>query len=131
MSTGAKVGIGLAASAAAAAAGVASYYFYAHKNAAKNRRIVAKWANDLKDDVVSRARKLKKLDRQAIVALVDQAVATYETVRDIDRSDLERAAKELKDNWQKIISELPQAARSSIREVKSKATTHRARRKNS
>ena len=97
-----KVGMGAAAAAAAVASG---YYFYAHKNAGRHRRVAVRWASDLKNDVVRRAKKLPRLDRSSIVSAVDGAVAAYETVRSIDRKDIERAGRELKNNWRTLISE--------------------------
>ena len=105
----------LLASAAAAAAG---YYFYASKNAKKNRKVVADWANDLKKDVVQKAKQLKNLDRDALLGIVDGVTKAYSGVRSLDRKDLARAADELKDNWQKLRAELNQTGRLAGREAK-------------
>jgi len=91
---------------AAAALAAAGYYFYASKNAKKNRQVAAKWAVDMKRDVVKRARALKNVDRAAVAAIVEQSARAYKGMRGLDRSEVERAAKELKKNWQKIAAEL-------------------------
>jgi hypothetical protein len=101
LAAGAAAGV-LAAGAAAAA----GYYFYASKGAQKNRKIAAKWAGNLKNDVVKQAKKIKDLDRAQMLAIVDQATTAYKTVRNVDQNDLARAAKELKNNWKELAAEL-------------------------
>lgn len=91
---------------AAAALAAAGYYFYASKNAKKNRQVAAKWAIDMKRDVVKRAKALKYVDRAAVAAIVEQSARAYKGIRGLDRGEVERAAKELKKNWQKIAAEL-------------------------
>ncbi|MEK7156916.1 MAG: hypothetical protein AAB790_03895 [Patescibacteria group bacterium] len=91
---------------AAAALAAAGYYFYASKNAKKNRQVAAKWATDMKRDVVKRAKALKNVDRAAVAAVVEQSARAYKGIRGLDRGEVERAAKELKKNWQKIAAEL-------------------------
>jgi len=104
----------MGALAAAAAAGVAAgYYFYAGKGAKKNRRIAAKWASDMKRDIVIQAKKVRDLDRAQMLALIDAAATTYETVRAVDRKEIARAAKELKNNWQDLAGELSPTLRAA------------------
>ena len=91
---------------AAAALAAVGYYFYASKNAKKNRQVAAKWAIDMKRDVVKRAKALKNVDRAAVAAIVEQSARAYKGIRGLDRGEGGRAAKELKKNWQKIAAEL-------------------------
>lgn len=101
-----KAAAGLAAAAAAAGAAAAGYYFYASKDAKQNRKLAAKWARDMKDDVVKQAKKVQDIDRGQLLKIIDGAVASYETVRSVDRNDLKSAAKELKNNWQLLSEEV-------------------------
>jgi len=101
-----RVGIAASALAAAAAAAAAGYYFYGSDDAPKNRRIAAKWANDMKNEVVRQAKKAKDIDRKQMLALIDGAAAAYETARHVDPAELSRARKELRDNWQSLVGEL-------------------------
>lgn len=98
-----RLGKGVLAAAALAAVG---YYFYASKDAKKNRQVAAKWAIDMKRDVVKRAKALKNVDRAAVAAIVEQSARAYKGIRGLDRKEVERAARELKKNWQKIAAEL-------------------------
>jgi hypothetical protein len=108
------MGLGKAAAviAAAGAAAAAGYYFYASSRAKEHRKIVARWATDLKKDVLEKAEQVKHLDAQSLAKIVDEAAKAYENVRSIDKNDVLRAAQELKSNWHAIVSELsPGAAR--------------------
>ena len=111
---------------AAAALAAAGYYFYASKNAKKNRQVAAKWAGELKRDVVKRARALKNVDRAAVAAIVEQSARAYKGVRGLDRGEVERAAKELKKNWQKIARELKKGGTSAKSAAKRVATRGKA-----
>jgi hypothetical protein len=92
---------------ALAAAGVAAgYYFYASKDAEKNRKVVKKWATDLKTDVIKQARNIKNIDQKAVVAIVADAANKFESMKSIDKKDLARAARELKTNWRMIAAEV-------------------------
>ena len=129
--TAAAIGAGALAAAAAAAAG---YYFYASKDAKENRRIFSKWAQDLKADVLRRASKLGEIDRDAILAAIDQALAAYESVRGVRQADLMRAGAELKENWQSIVSELKRgfaATPAKVRTSRAKKTRTARKRKSS
>lgn len=106
MTGGSKAGLGIAALAAAGAAAAAGYYFYASENAPKNRKIAAKWAADMKKDVVREAKKLKKIDKAAVMKLVNQAQAAYtKNGPKIDKEALMKAAAELKKHWDDIRDE--------------------------
>ena len=125
MRTSTKVMASIAAAAGAAAAG---YYFYASKNAKKNRQVVAKWASDFKRDVEKQADQLKNLNRESLVGIVDGVTKAYETVRNIDRNDLMKAAEELKRNWRLVKDEVMKARGSmgaTMRTKKRKTTRSR------
>ncbi len=114
--SGVAIGAGVLAGAAAIAAG---YYFYASKDAKKHRQIVVKWANDLKGDVVREAKKLKKIDKASIMKIIDQVSEVYHTGRNIEKGDVMRAVKELKNNWKELFLEL-QSGEITSQKVKGK-----------
>lgn len=116
--------VGLALAAAGAAAG---YYFYASENAAKNRKIAAKWATDMKRDVIAQAKKLKNIDRKQLTKIVDQAAGVYASAKSIDKDALRKAARELKDNWQDLAQNIAPARSKSTRRAKTaKKTTKKS-----
>ena len=106
---------------AAAALAAVGYYFYASKDAKKNRRVAAKWAVDMKRDVVKRAKALKNVDSAAVAAIVEQSARAYKGIRGLDRGEVERAASELKKNWQKIAAELKKGG-ASVKSAAKQAT---------
>jgi hypothetical protein len=118
----AEIGAGILAAGAAAAAG---YYYYADKHAAQHRRKTAKWASEMKNKVVHEAKKelkkVDKLDKQVVAAIVDRATKSYEGVRNVKRADLVMAAAELKRNWKMLESELAAPAKKAGSAVKKSA----------
>ncbi len=113
-----KVALGVGLGLAAAAAAGAGYYFYGSKDAKTHRKKVAKWAGDMKEDVVKRAKKLQKLDEKAYKAIVDESVKAYERVKSIDKADLAAAAAELKSNWKTVERELARVGKKEARVIK-------------
>lgn len=109
--TALKIGAGLAAAGAAAA----GYYFYGSSKAKDHRKIAAKWATDMKKDVVAQTRHLEKATPQAFNSIVDSIAKTYAIARSVDTAELKRAAKELKANWDLIQGEAKRGARKSGR----------------
>ena len=106
------VGAGVAA-IAAAAAGV---YMMTGKNA-KNRKKVAKWANDLQEDVILDLNKAGKATKATYNKIVDAAAANYKGLRNVSSADLTAMAGELKSSWDKISAELETASKSVRRVV--------------
>jgi hypothetical protein len=93
---------GVAALSGAAAAG---YYFFMSKHAKQNRRIAARWATSMRGDVLRQAKKLKNVDKRTFLNIVNTAAQTYSAARKLDRREIERAARELRDNWQRVVRE--------------------------
>ncbi len=123
--TAVEIGAGLVAASAAAAAG---YYFYGSKSAKSHRKIAAKWAADMKKEVMRETQNLKRMTPEAFAAVVDRVAKTYQTVRSVDATDVRRAAKELKANREVVRREMEHTIRKSA--VRAKAMVKRAVRKN-
>lgn len=112
---------GIAAAAiGVAAAGAASYYFLGAKNADKNRKKAARWAKDLQKDVIKKAKKLKKIDEQAMRTIIDESVNAYTTLKDVSADDLQRAATELKSGWEHVAKEVRRLVRADKEKVAAK-----------
>ena len=114
--TAAEIGAGILAAGAAAAA--AGYYFYGSKQAKKHRKIVAKWAGDMKKEVVREAKRLNKIDSREFAKVVDTVANAYKGARSINAADLKRAANELKSNWKMVQSEIQKTSRKSVSHAK-------------
>ena len=130
LKSGTKAGLGIAALAAAGAAAAAGYYFYASEDASKNRKIAAKWAGDMKRDVVLEAKKLKKIDKAAILKIVDKASKAYAANGPkIDQAALMMAARELKRHWDEIRSEVVVAPKPAAKKIAKKSASKTAAKK--
>lgn len=113
-----KVAAGISAGLAAAGAAAASYYFYGSTQAKKHRKIVAKWANDMKNEVIREAKRLDEINPRDFARVVDTITDTYHGARSIDAADLKRAANELKSNWKMVRREIQQASRTNVSHAK-------------
>ena len=124
-----KVGLGVGLGLAAAAASAAGYYFYASKDASKNRKKVSKWATDMKSDVMQKAKKLNKFDQRVYKTIVDESMKAYKSVKSVDPKDLALAAAELKSNWKAVEAELSRvsgSAKSGAKKLAQKAGVMKA-----
>jgi hypothetical protein len=119
--TAGAVGTGLGVLAAAAGAAAAGYYFYGSEDAEKNRKIAAKWAANMKADVIKQAKKVKNIDRKTLESIVVNAQRTYMAAKNMDQKEVTRAAKELKANWQEVMKELTKGTSSAKKAVKTAA----------
>lgn len=113
-----EIGVGLGLAAAAAGAG---YYFYGAPKSSAHRKKAAKWANDLKKDVLKKAKKLQKFDEHAFRVIVDESAKAYERLKSVDESDVRAAAAELKANWRSVEKELSRVAKKGERTAKKAA----------
>lgn len=117
----ARLAVGIAAAVTGlAAAGAASYYFLGDKNAEKHRQKAARWAKDMQKDVIKNAKKLKKIDEQALRAVVDESMKAYKTLKDVSAEDVEKAAAELKSGWEHLAKEVRRVAREDKAKVAAK-----------
>ena len=114
----AEIGAGLVAASAVAATG---YYFYGSKDAKKNRKIAAKWATDMKKEVLKEAKRLENATPKTFAAVVDSVAKTYQTVRSVNAADVKRAANELKANWETVQREAKRTVRKSVTRAKTSA----------
>lgn len=124
-----KTKVALTAAALAAAGAAAGYYFYGSKDAKQHRKIAAKWATDMKNEVVTQAKKVQDIDRKQVLALVDKAAKTYRSVRTLDQQELARAAKELKDNWRELVREVGGGKQTTAKKTAKKAAKKAAAKK--
>lgn len=109
------VGVGLGLAAAAAGAG---YYLFGTQGGKVARKKASKWADDLKSEVVKKAKKLQKMDERAFHTIVDESTKAYERVKSINKDDLGAAAAELKSNWKHIEAEINRVAKKDTKVVK-------------
>lgn len=110
--TAMKIGAGLVAAGAAAVAG---YYFYGSAGAKNHRKVVAKWATDMKNDVLKETKRLEEASPKAFAAIVDRVAKVYQSAH---IQDVKRAADELKANWDMVQKDAKRTVRKSVSRAK-------------
>jgi len=123
--TAIEIGTGLAAVGAVAA--VAGYYFYGSKTAKKNRKTIAKWATNMKREVIRETKRLTKNNPKAVAAVVDRVAKAYQDAHSVNAAEVKRVAKELKANWDIVQREAKNTARKNVRKAVSRAKAVRKR----
>lgn len=100
--TGMKMGL-----AAAAVAGLASAYFlYGSKDAAKNRKKAKGWMLKAKGEVLEQVEKLKEIDKEQFMKVVDTVTAKYEKLASAGQGEAQKLGAELKKHWKEIEKEV-------------------------
>ncbi len=111
-----KIALEVGAGVAAIAAAAAGVYFMTGKHA-KNRKKVAKWATNLKEDVVLDLNKAGKATKETYTKIVDSAAKNYKGLKNVSTAELAAVAAELKGSWDNISAELNQASKNIKRVV--------------
>lgn len=96
------IGAGLALAAVAAAA----TYFLTGKRGRENREKIAAWTLDMKAEVLRGMRRLKLMNREAYLALVDETAARYQRVGRVSAAEMRHITEELKGAWSHISRQL-------------------------
>ena len=113
-STGSNAGIKLAVLAGAAVAAAAGAYYVTHnKNAKKQVKKIKGWALKVKGDVLSKLEQMKNVDEALYNSVVDGVMKKYQSVKNIDTSELSAVSKELKSHWNNIKKELSTATKAT------------------
>jgi len=118
------IGRSLALGALAAGA-VATYYFYASKNAKQHRKQAARWSLQFKKEVIKQIDSAKATNQTAVASAIDKAAEMFENLRAVDKSELLVAARELKAHWRDLAQDIAKEGTRSIRSVK-KSLKHAA-----
>lgn len=101
ISSGEKVGIGVALTAAAVAA-AGTYFLYGSSNAAKNRKTVKGWMLKAKGEALEAMEKAGNMTAEEYQTLIDGIAAGYSQVKGASKADIVDFKKEMMQHWQKI-----------------------------
>lgn len=93
------IGAGVAGLAAAA---IGAYWLYGAKNAAKHRKIASSWMFKARAEVMDAVEKMKQLDKDSYLKIVDSVVDKYSKTR--SSAEVMAIAKEMKSAWTQINS---------------------------
>ncbi len=94
ISTGAAIGV-----AAATAAAAGAYWFYGSADAAKHRKSIRSFMLKARADVLEAVEKVKDIDKNAYLAIVDRVVAKYSTVAGVTSQEVAQMTRDLKAAW--------------------------------
>ena len=97
---------------------VATYYFYASKNAKQHRKQATRWSLQFKKEVIKQIESAKATNQTAVASAIDKAAEIFENLRAVDRSELLDAARELKAHWRELSQDIAKEGARSIRSVK-------------
>ncbi|MBY0310297.1 hemolysin XhlA family protein [Patescibacteria group bacterium] len=114
MSTSEKVGIGAGITAAAVAA-AGAYFLYGSKDAQKNRKKVAGWAEDAKKEVLKGIEKAKNMTEEDYKELIEKAARAQAEIKKISKADLANFQKEMKAGWKVIAKNVVSGAAAAKR----------------
>jgi hypothetical protein len=96
-----KVSIGAGITAAAVAA-AGAYFLYGSKEAKKNRKKVAGWAEDAKKEVLKGLEKAKNMSEAEYKELIEKATKAQAQIKKVSKADLMAFQKEMKEGWKVI-----------------------------
>lgn len=120
-----KQGLAVAGGIAALAAAATTVYFMTGKHA-KNRKKVAKWADNMRKDVVKELSKAGKASQATYNKAIDVVTKNYKGLKNVSATELALAAAELKSNWDMVRSQMD-GAMTTVRRIAPKATKSVAR----
>ncbi|MEZ4180015.1 MAG: hypothetical protein R3B41_00640 [Candidatus Doudnabacteria bacterium] len=104
-----KQTIAVGASLAAIAAAAAGVYMLTGKNA-KNRKKLAKWANDMQKDIVKELKQGSKATKAHYNKVVENVAKEYKKLKKVDTAEVIAMAAELKSHWDAISKEFKSTA---------------------
>jgi len=101
MSAAQKVEIAVGITAAAVAA-AGTYFLYGSKNAEKNRKKVKSWMLSAKAEVLKTLEDAQHMTQEEYEALIENVAATYASLKDASKGDINDFKKEMKEYWHHI-----------------------------
>lgn len=117
LTTGEKVGIGIALTTAAVAA-AGAYFLAGSKNAAKNRKAVKSWALKAKAEVLEGLEKAKKMSQEEYMCLLDSVADVYKTAQNVSKKDIKEFKDEMTENWKKLEKNIEKQKKAAKKVVK-------------
>jgi hypothetical protein len=101
LSTGEKVGLGVALTAAAVAA-AGAYFLAGSKDSANNRKAVKSWMLKAKADVLEGLETAKKMTAEEYLQLLDNVSSGYASLQKVSKKDITEFKTEMSDHWKKL-----------------------------
>lgn len=93
----ALMGLGILAASFAGA-----YYLYGTKDGAKKKAKIKGWMLKAKGEVLEKLENLKDVNEDIYYGLVTNVINKYQSVKNIDKGELEELGADLKKHWKNI-----------------------------
>jgi hypothetical protein len=128
VSTGTALGVAAAATAAAAAA-AGAYWLYGAKDAERNRKKARSFMLKARADVVDAVEKMKDIDKNSYMQLVDRVVSKYAGAAGITAAEVAQMTRDLRAAWTHMqaarttASGAAKSAKKSVKKAVSKKKT--------
>ncbi|MDP4020452.1 MAG: hypothetical protein Q8P58_00185 [Candidatus Adlerbacteria bacterium] len=95
---GAVVGVGVGVAAVATAA-AGAYWLYGAKHSAKHRKMAKSWMLKARAEVLDAVEKLKEIDYESYMAIVDDVLGNYKKTKGATSAELAQMMRDFKTAW--------------------------------
>ncbi len=99
-------GVGAFFAGAVAATAALGYVFFVSKNGKRNRKKVEWWIEDAKDEVMTRATKIKNLTEDKFYDTIDTVMEKYARMKYATKDKIDEIREELRDHWEEIENDI-------------------------
>lgn len=87
--------------------GVATtYFFYGTKKGEEKRKEVKEIALKAKEEIIERAQMAEDITEEKYQKIVDEVSEKYKNTKNVDTSEIEEMAKEMKGHWKSISKQI-------------------------
>jgi hypothetical protein len=106
------MGKAIAIGAGVAAATAAAYIMWG-PNAKSNRKAVKGWAVKMKGEMIEKLENAKELTQDTYEGVIDDVKEKYSKFKNIERSELDAIARDVKKHWKAIVRDSKSTAKTS------------------
>jgi len=96
---GAKIGLAVGVAGAAVAALAGALFLYGTDEGKKTQKKIKGWALKAKGEVLEEIEKIKSIDKEKYIKIVDKVAKKYQAKMKDNASEVESFAKDLKRHW--------------------------------
>ena len=111
---------GFALGAGVTTALVGAYLLYGSKDALKNRKKVQSWMLSAKGEILEKMENLSEINEEVYQKIVAEVSDKYQTLKNIDKKDIEEFVDDLKDYWKNIVKDTKASSKKIHKKLKSK-----------
>jgi hypothetical protein len=99
-------GIGGFLAGAMTVAAIGGYFLFGSRKARRNRQKLEGWIEDAKEEVISKAKRVKGLTQEKFDDVVDTVLDKYARLKHATHEKIEDLREDLSDRWEEIKEEV-------------------------